>query len=122
MNDMRLKLLYITFLVLLPLLGYSQAAEFHLGSNQFIHAKMQEAKSTVDNALKRYPNDAKLKALREQIKEEEKKKQEQEKKDQQQKQEQEKKEKQEQEQKEQEQKEKEQQDKEQKEKEEQEKK
>lgn len=91
----------IFFMVILPFLVKAQTAEtsFHVASNQYIHEKNKEALTTVESALKKYPNDKKLNALREKIKEDQKKEQ------------------QEQQQKEQEQKQKEQQEKEQKEKE-----
>jgi hypothetical protein len=96
------KLLFILAFAL-PFAAHCQEQEFHLASNQFIHEKDKDAIATLDNAIRRYPNDAKLKALREEIKEEQKKKQEQEQKEEQEKKEQEQKE---QEQKEQEEKEK----------------
>jgi Ca-activated chloride channel family protein len=43
---------------------------FHMASGQYIHGKMPEAKTTLDNALQKYPTDKKLNALREMIKEE----------------------------------------------------
>lgn len=114
------KILFIIAFAL-PIAALCQEQEFHIASNQFIHEKDREAITTLDNAIRRYPNDQKLKALREQIKEEQKKKQEQEeqeKKDQ----EQEQKEQQQKEQEEKEKKEKEEQDKQNKEKEDKEKK
>ncbi|HEY0654481.1 MAG TPA: hypothetical protein VGD65_15175 [Chryseosolibacter sp.] len=95
---MKVKAIVFFLAVAFPLIGVAQEQEFHLASNQFIHEKDREAIATLDNAIRKYPNDAKLKALREQIKEEQKKKQDEQK-------EKEEKEKKEQEQKEQEQKE-----------------
>jgi hypothetical protein len=92
----------------------SADASFHAASNQYIHEKNREALSTVESALQRYPSDAKLKALRDKIKEEQKKQQEQQ---EQEKKEQEKKEKEQQEKEQQEKEKKEEQEKEQKEKE-----
>lgn len=71
------KLLFIIALAL-PFVSLGQEQEFHLASNQFIHEKDKDAIATLDNAIRRYPNDPKLKALRDEIKEEQKKKQEQE--------------------------------------------
>lgn len=115
---MKLRIFYFALFIALPLFCSAQTAEssFHLASNQYIHEKNREAINTLESALKKYPNDAKLRALREKIKEDQKK--EQQKKEQEQKQ----KEQQEKEQKEKEQKEKEQKEKEQQEKEEQQKK
>jgi hypothetical protein len=118
---MNLKAMLFFLAIAFPLIGMAQAQEFHLASNQFIHEKDKEAISTLDNALRRYPNDAKLKALRDQIKEEQKKKQEQEQKEKQEKKKKEQEQK-EQEQKEQEEKEKQEQEKQNKEKEDKEKK
>lgn len=84
----------------LPFAAFSQEQEFHLASNQFIHEKDKDAVATLDDAIRRYPNDKKLKALREQIKEEQKKKQEQQQKEEQEKKEQEQKEQQQQQEKE----------------------
>jgi hypothetical protein len=119
-----LKNLLIVFALMLPTLAFSQEQEFHLASNQFIHEKDREAIATLDNAIARYPTDKKLKALREQIKEDQKKKQEQQQKEEQEKkeQEQQKKEQEQKEQQEKEKKEKEEQEKQQKEKEDKEKK
>jgi outer membrane biosynthesis protein TonB len=115
---MSAKFLIGLFIMLLPLLTFAQTAEssFHLASNQYIHEKTQEAKSTLDAALQKYPADKKLNELRKKIKEEEKKDQQEQQKQEQQKKEE--KEKQEKEQKEKEQQQKEQQQKEQQEKEE----
>lgn len=73
LTDNRLKLLLFT-LVLLPFCGFSQTAEssFHLASNHYIHKRLPEARATVDEALKKYPNDQKLNALKNKLKEEEK--------------------------------------------------
>ncbi|HYC84928.1 MAG TPA: hypothetical protein VEB86_06890 [Chryseosolibacter sp.] len=59
---------------LLPLWAFAQSAEstFHMASNHYIHNKMGEAKKTLDDGLKKFPNDPKLNALRQKIKEEEK--------------------------------------------------
>jgi outer membrane biosynthesis protein TonB len=72
-----------TLIFLFSLLGwsisvYSQTADiaFHSASNHYIHEKDQEAKRTLDEALQKYPNDPKLRALRAKIKEDEKKKEE----------------------------------------------
>jgi outer membrane biosynthesis protein TonB len=123
---MKIRILIILILAVLPLAVFCQSADasFHAASNQYIHEKNREALSTVESALQRYPNDGKLKALRDKIKEEQKKQQqqqEQEKKEQEQ-QEKEQKEKEEQEKEQKEQQEKEQKEKEQQEKEEQQKK
>ncbi len=111
----------IIFLAILPFVCNAQTAEgsFHTASNQYIHEKTREALTTVESALRQYPNDKKLNALRDKIKEDQKKQQqEQQQKEQEQKQ----KEQQEKEQQEKEQQQKEQQQKEQQQKEEQQKK
>ena len=115
------KILFILAFAL-PFAALSQEQEFHLASNQFIHEKDKDAIATLDNAIRLYPNDKKLKALREQIKEEQKKKQEQQQKEEQEKKEQEQKEQQQKEQEEKEKKEKQDQEKQNKEKEDKEKK
>ena len=84
MKNMRSLLIFI--IAVLPLAALAQSADlsFHTASNQYIHEKNREAISTLDNALQRYPNDRKLRELREKIKQhEQKKQQEQEKQDQQ---------------------------------------
>lgn len=108
-------------LTVLPLLTFAQTAEssFHMASNQYIHEKNREALTTVESALRKYPNDKKLTALRDKIREDQKKEQQEQ---QQKEKEQKEKEQQEKEQKEKEQQQKEQQEKEQQEKEEQQKK
>ena len=57
--------------------GFSQDVSdyFHTASKQFIHGKTEECKQTIATALSIYPNDKKLIALRDKIKDEEKKKQ-----------------------------------------------
>jgi hypothetical protein len=118
---MKTKLLVILISAFSALVCKAQTAEasFHAASNQYIHEKNREALTTLESALKKYPGDKKLNALREKIKEEQKKEQqEQQQKEEEQKQ----KEQQEKEQKEKEQQQKDQQEKEQKEKEEQQKK
>ena len=67
-----MKLLTVLLLAI-PLYCTAQSADasFHMASNQYIHKKLQEAQATVDQALKRYPNDEKLNALREKLKKEE---------------------------------------------------
>ena len=69
--------LTILFFVLLSSEAWAQSAEnsFHVASNQYIQGKMQEAKSTLESALKQYPNDPKLNELKSKIKEDEKKEQ-----------------------------------------------
>ena len=76
---MRLVQLFFVLFALLPVATLAQSADasFHLASNQYIHEKMQQAKNTLDAALQRYPDDEKLRALRDKIKEDEKKQQEQ---------------------------------------------
>jgi outer membrane biosynthesis protein TonB len=115
------KLIFIIAFAL-PLFGLCQEQEFHLASNQFIHEKDKDAIATLDNAISRYPTDKKLKALRDEIKEEQKKKQEQQKKEEQEQKEQEQKEQEQKEQEEKDKKEKEEQEKQNKEKEDKEKK
>jgi outer membrane biosynthesis protein TonB len=72
-------LLVVALLLGSFVLANSQTAEiaFHSASKQYIHEKDQDAKRTLDQALQKYPNDAKLRALRAKIKEDEKKKEEQ---------------------------------------------
>src|SRR5688500_18990304 len=69
---MKMKLVALLLLIL-PLYCAAQSADasFHMASNQYIHKKLQEAKVTVDQALRRYPNDEKLNALKEKLKKEE---------------------------------------------------
>jgi hypothetical protein len=71
--------LIVLLILLLPFFASAQSADgtFHLASNQYIHKKMQEAKRTIDEGLKRFPNDPKLSALRNKIKDEEQQQQEQ---------------------------------------------
>lgn len=73
-------------LLLSPAFTQAQTAEstFHLASGQYIHNKKAEAKTTLDQGLRKYPNDAKLKALRDKIKDEEQKNQQDQKNDEQQ--------------------------------------
>jgi hypothetical protein len=118
---MKTKVLAILILALSTGVCKAQTADasFHIASNQYIHEKNREALTTLESALKKYPGDKKLNALREKIKEDQRKEQqEKQQKEEQQKQ----KEQQEKEQKEKEQEQKEQQEKDQKEKEEQQKK
>jgi len=60
----------VTILFLFPIFVWAQTADasFHIASNQYIHNKVKEALTTVDEALKRYPNDPKLNALKEKLK------------------------------------------------------
>jgi Ca-activated chloride channel family protein len=60
--------------MLISFCSFSQSAEssFHLASNHYIHKRLPEAKATVDQGLQKYPNDAKLNALKNKLKEEEK--------------------------------------------------
>ena len=60
--------------------GQGAEIAFHSASNQYIHEKDQEAKNTLDAAIKKYPNDQRLKTLRAKIKEDEKKEEEEKKK------------------------------------------
>src|SRR5687767_12244260 len=62
--------------------GQTADATFHLASNQYIHKKIQEAFNTIESGLRKYPNDQKLNALKEKLKQEEKQKQDQNKEDQ----------------------------------------
>ena len=117
-----IKKIFFILAFTLPIAAFAQEQEFHLASNQFIHEKDKDAVATLDDAIRRYPNDKKLKALREQIKEEQKKKQEKQKKEEQEKKEQEQQEQQQKEQEEKEKKEKQEQEKQNKEKEDKEKK
>ncbi|MBT1704857.1 hypothetical protein KK060_16295, partial [Fulvivirgaceae bacterium PWU20] len=82
-----MKVLLFLF-ALLPLYSFSQTAEssFHLASNHYIHKRLPQAISTVDEALKKYPADRKLNELKKKLKEEQKQdqqKQDQQKKDEQ---------------------------------------
>ena len=56
----------------------AQSAEdsYHLSANLYVNGKDKQAANTLDNALKQYPSDPKLNALRGKIKEEEKQEQE----------------------------------------------
>ncbi len=69
---MKGKIIFVLVLFIAPSTGFSQSAEasFHIASNQYIHGKMDQARMTLDAALARYPNDKKLRELRDQIKEE----------------------------------------------------
>ncbi|MFN7603557.1 MAG: hypothetical protein ACK5R0_19365, partial [Bacteroidota bacterium] len=57
---------------------FSQTADvaFHNASKLFIDKQDRQAVSVLDQAIRQFPNDQRLKALREQIKDEEKKEQE----------------------------------------------
>ncbi len=55
--------------------GQDVSDYFHTASQQYIYGKTEECKQTIATALSIYPNDKKLIALRDKIKEEEKKKQ-----------------------------------------------
>lgn len=70
--------LVIVFLTLSPLVGFSQTADvyFHTAAKQYIDAQDQIAKNTLETGLRRFPNDPKLRGLRDKIKEDEKKEQE----------------------------------------------
>lgn len=63
--------------VVVPFFAFPQNAEavFHAAAGQYIGERTQEAKRTIDDGLRRYPNDPKLTALKNKIKEDEKKKQ-----------------------------------------------
>lgn len=75
------------FFLIMPLLCFSQAPQdyFNSGSQLYVESKPQEALQKIKEGLQRFPNDPKLQALADKLKEEEKekKKEEQEKKEQQ---------------------------------------
>src|SRR4026209_2729079 len=103
-----MKAIYIfTLLVISTCVGYSQGAQgyFDASANHYVNGRTPQAKQLVDEGLGKYPNDAKLKALAEKMKEEKQKedqqKQEQKNKEQQKEQQQKEQEKKEQQQKEQ---------------------
>lgn len=54
---------------------------FNNGSEQYVHSKIEQAMATVDAGLQKFPNDEKLNALKEKLKEEKKKQQQQDKKE-----------------------------------------
>ena len=104
LNNIRVNVLF-SFILLSSLNCFSQSAEefFNISANHYVNARTQQAKQTINEGFKKFPNDPKLKALAEKMKEDEKK-EDQKKKDEQQKQEQEQKQKEEQQKKDQQQK------------------
>lgn len=64
--------IFILILLLAPVSGMAQSAEatFHIASGQYIHNRINEAIKTLDDGLRRYPNDPKLSALKEKLKKE----------------------------------------------------
>lgn len=84
------KLIFILFMASASTAVYGQAADeyFHGGAQSFIKADLQTAINEVQSGLAKYPNDAKLNALMQKLKEEQKKQQQQQQQNQQQKKEQ----------------------------------
>lgn len=76
---------YLFYSILLNMLAWSLPATaqsssnlaFNQAANYFIEGQNQQALQTVNNALKKHPNDAKLQALREKLEEQQQKEQEQ---------------------------------------------
>lgn len=91
-NNIRISLL-ISFFIMSSVSCFAQSVEeyFNISANHYVNARTPQAKQTLSEAFKKYPNDPKLKALAEKLKEDEKK-EDQKKKEDQQKQEQQKKE------------------------------
>src|SRR5688572_3998170 len=83
---MRIVLTVFLFLIFSSMC-YAQGpqAYFNTSANHYVHERNQEALKTIQEGLKKYPNDPKLKALGNKLKQEEQQRKEQEKKDQQQK-------------------------------------
>ena len=79
---------FIGFILMNSFNCFSQSVEeyFNISANHYVNARTQQAKQTINEAFKKYPNDPKLKALADKLKEDEKK-EEQKKKEEQQKQE-----------------------------------
>ena len=79
---MRYLLNILLLICFLSLDAYAQTADqyFHQSAQMYTQAKDQYAKKLLDEGLMRFPNDPKLSALREKIKEDEKKKEEEQKK------------------------------------------
>jgi outer membrane biosynthesis protein TonB len=91
-NNMRISFL-ISFMLMSSISCFAQSVDeyFNISANHYVNARTQQAKQTISEAFKKYPNDPKLKALADKMKEDEKK-EDQKKKEEQQKQEQQKKE------------------------------
>ncbi|MDX9695257.1 MAG: hypothetical protein RBT49_05660 [Bacteroidales bacterium] len=65
----------IIIMFALPLICNGQSLDdyLHTGSNLYINGQMKEAKAKILEGIQKYPNDQRLKALAEKIKEDEKK-------------------------------------------------
>jgi len=75
-------LVYFSFIV--GLTGYCQGAQtyFNTSANFYVNNKRSDAMRSLQEGIKKYPNDSKLRALADKLKEEEKQKEDQQKKDQ----------------------------------------
>lgn len=75
---MRALLLLLILVIGFSMSSFSQTADlaFHSASKLYIDQKDKEAAQLLDQAIRQFPNDQRLKNLRDQIKEEEKKEQE----------------------------------------------
>lgn len=76
-------IVFLTFLTV-PLLAQSADQYFHNGAQYFINADLQTSLNYVEEGLMEYPNDRKLNALYEKLKEEQEKQQQQQQQEQQQ--------------------------------------
>lgn len=82
-----IKFLVITTFLSLPVFGQDMEMFFNNGANQYIAGNTEQAKSTLMDGLRRYPNNQKLKALLDKINNQEEEQQQQDQKNQQQEQE-----------------------------------